>query len=171
MAIIFVSVIGIRTGLRISRESKYPVQYSGYITRYARINDLDPYLVIAVIKQESNFVADARSPYAGGLMQLTEETANEYAGKLGMSAYNYMDPETNIQIGCYVLRTLINKYGVTDTALAAYNAGMGNVDSWLSDPSCSHDGMTLSYIPFEETRNYITKINSYMEGYKEHTQL
>ncbi|MGN0183384.1 MAG: lytic transglycosylase domain-containing protein [Candidatus Ornithomonoglobus sp.] len=165
------SVLGIRGGLRLSRQVKYPVQYSGYIVRYARENELDPYLVIAVIKQESNFVADARSPYAGGLMQLTEETAMEYAEKMGLEYYNYMDPETNIRIGCFVLRNLIDRYGVVNTALAAYNAGAGNVDKWLSDPGCSADGMTLTYIPFTETRNYVDKINYYMEEYRNNAEL
>ncbi len=165
------SVLGIRGGLRLSRQVKYPVQYSGYIVRYARENNLDPYLVIAVIRQESNFIADAQSPYAGGLMQLTEETAAEYAEKMGLDNYNYMDPETNIRIGCFVLRTLINRYGVVNTALAAYNAGTGNVDKWLSDPGCSNDGMTLAYIPFSETRNYVEKINYYMEEYRNNAEL
>ncbi len=147
-------------------EIKYPVAYSSYITKYATENDLDPYLVIALIKQESNFVPDARSKYAGGLMQLTEATANEYAKKLGLSNYNYMDPETNIQIGCFVLATLIDKYDNIDTALAAYNAGVGNVDSWLSNPDYSNDGKTLYNIPFSETRHYVKKVNEYIDIYK-----
>lgn len=163
---ICLSVIGIKSGLEISRSIKYPVEYSSYIVKYSNENDLDPYLVMAVIKQESNYIPDARSPYAGGLMQLTEETADDYASRLGMTDYDYMDPETNIKIGCYVLRSLINKYGVIDTALAAYNAGMGNVDKWLDDPSYSKDGVNLSHIPFPETRHYVKKINGYWEDYK-----
>ncbi len=165
------TVIGIKSGLEMSRSIKYPVEYSGYITKYARENDLDPYLVISVIKQESNFVPDARSPYAGGLMQLTEETAHEYAAKMGLENYDYMEPETNIQIGCYVLRCLIDKYEIVDTALAAYNAGMGNVDKWLADPEYSSDGETLDHIPFPETRHYVSKINNYMIEYKENVSL
>lgn len=164
--IIYVSCIGgQKIGEKVN-EIKYPVAYSSYITKYAAKNDLDPYLVIAVIKQESNFVADARSKYAGGLMQLTQVTADEYADKLGMVSYNYMDPETNIRIGCYVLSTLIDKYDNVDTALAAYNAGVGNVDSWLKNPDYSSDGETLYNIPFSETRHYVKKVNQYMEIYK-----
>lgn len=153
-------------GAKVGEKIKYPVSYSSYITRYAHENDLDPYLVIAVIKQESNFVADARSPYAGGLMQLTEVTADEYAGKLGLTNYNYMDPETNVKIGCYVLSCLIEKYDCVDTALAAYNAGVGNVDGWLKNPDYSTDGKTLYKIPYSETKHYIEKINGYYEEYK-----
>lgn len=169
--VVIVSYTGLKSGLKMSREVKYPVEYSEYITRYAAENSLDPYLVIAVIKQESNFVADAKSPYAGGLMQLTEETAHEYAAKMGLDYYNYMDPETNIKIGCFVLKSMIDKYSVIDTALAAYNAGGGNVDSWLQNSEYSPDGITLSYIPFTETREYVDKINTYYEAYRNNTEL
>lgn len=167
-AMIFLVLAGLKFGKEVSIKMRYPVEYSTYIVKYAEKNDLDPYLVIGVIKQESNFVADARSPYAGGLMQLTEETADDYAKKMGLKNYNYMDPETNIKIGCYVLSNLIDKYGYIDTALAAYNAGMGNVDTWLENPQYSTDGETLSYIPFAETRYYVAKIHQHIEAYKKY---
>lgn len=165
---IFLVLTGLRLGKEASIKMRYPVEYSSYIIKYADKNNLDPYLVIGVIKQESNFIADARSPYAGGLMQLTEETADDYAKKMGLKQYNYMDPETNISIGCYLLSELIDKYGYTDTALAAYNAGMGNVDSWLANPEYSKDGKTLYYIPFSETRHYVQKIHQHVEAYKKY---
>lgn len=167
-AMIFTVLSGLRFGKDASIKMRYPVEYSTYIVKYAEKNNLDPYLVIGVIKQESNFVADARSPYAGGLMQLTEETAADYAKKMGLKHYNYMDPETNISIGCYVLSELIDKYGYMDTALAAYNAGMGNVDTWLANPEYSTNGETLSYIPFAETRHYVEKVHQHMEAYKKY---
>ena len=166
LGLIWVCIFLAKEGVLLGGKYKYPVAYSSYITRYSRENELDPYLVISVIKQESNFIADARSPYAGGLMQLTEVTAKEYASKLGLTDYNYMDPETNIKIGCFVLSSLIDKYGVIDTALAAYNAGVGNVDSWLENPDYSTDGKTLYKIPFPETKHYVEKINKYIYGYK-----
>ncbi len=166
LSLIWVCSALLKKGAEMGGKIKYPVAYSSYITRYAHENELDPYLVIAVIKQESNFIADARSPYAGGLMQLTEITATEYASKLGLTNYNYMDPETNIKIGCFVLSSLIEKYGVVDTALAAYNAGVGNVDSWLENPDYSSDGKTLYKIPFSETKHYVDKINKYIAEYK-----
>lgn len=171
---IFVVYIGNWGGQKLGEkinEIKYPVKYSNFITKYAQDNDLDPYLVIALIKQESNFVADARSEYAGGLMQLTEVTAAEYARKLGLENYNYMDPETNIKIGCFVLASLIEKYDNIDTALAAYNAGIGNVDGWLGNPDYSNDGKTLYNIPFSETREYVKKVNEYIEIYKNQADL
>ena len=155
----------------MSKNIKYPVEYSDYIVKYSAENQLDPYLVIGVIKQESNFVPDAKSAYAGGLMQLTEVTAAETARKMGVTNYDYMDPETNIKLGCYLLRTLIDKYQVIDTVLAAYNAGTGNVDKWLADPTYSDDGITLKEIPYSETRHYVQKVNNHIKHYKEKVQL
>lgn len=167
MIIIISAVFAVKSGKELSKSIKYPVEYSDYIVKYSAENGLDPYLVIAVIRQESNFIADAQSPYAGGLMQLTPLTAQEYGAKLGLGDFNYMDPETNIQIGCFLLRSLIDKYdGEVDTALAAYNGGPANVDRWLADPAYSSDGKKLDNIPFEETGAYIEKVNNYMQEYK-----
>ena len=125
---IFVAVLGILGGYQTSQKFKYPVAYADYIVKYSKANDLDPFLVMAVIKVESNFVPEAHSGVAGGLMQLTEETAEWNAKELGITTeYDYMDPETNIRFGCHYLRHLIDVYGNIDTALAAYNGGMGNV--------------------------------------------
>lgn len=164
---IFIAIIGLVGGYETSQRVKYPVAYSDLIVKYANENDLDPYLVMAVIKVESNFVPEAHSGFAGGLMQLTEETAEWNAADMGIDyEYDYMDPETNIMLGCHYLRHLIDEYGNNDTALAAYNGGMGNVYSWLNDSDCSDDGITLKYIPFPETRNYVLKVNSNWEHYK-----
>lgn len=171
---ILIIFAGCQCGKKIGEkvdEIKYPVSYSSYIVKYSKENNLDPYLVISVIKQESNFVADAKSQYAGGLMQLTEVTADEYAKKLGLTNCDYMDPETNIRIGCYVLSSLIEKYEVVDTALAAYNAGVGNVNSWLTNPDYSSDGKTLHTIPFSETRHYVKKVNHYISEYKNQSSI
>lgn len=164
---IVIAILGIMGGYETSRRVKYPVAYSDIIVKYAGENDLDPFLVMAVIKVESNFVPEAHSGFAGGLMQLTEETAEWNAEELGITyAYDYMDPDTNIMFGCHYLRHLIDVYGNIDTALAAYNGGMGNVNSWLKDSRYSDDGVSLKYIPFTETRNYVEKVNNSWEHYK-----
>ena len=137
--------------------------------RNAQANGLDKFLVAAVIKTESNFIHDAHSGKARGLMQLTDETAEWIAGKMGIEfKTDDVDiPEINIKMGCWYLKYLIDKYDNVDTALAAYNGGMGNVSKWLADKRYSDDGKTLKYIPFEETRNYVKKVNSYKEIYEE----
>ncbi len=167
---IVLAIIGMRAGYETATQIKYPVAYADIIVKYANQNDLDPFLVMGVIKQESNFVPEAHSGFAGGLMQLTEETAEWNANRLGVTDYDYMDPETNIMLGCHYLKYLIDKYGNTNTALAAYNGGMGNVNEWLKNPECSDDGETLKYIPFGETRHYVTKVNDYWIEYRKSYQ-
>lgn len=164
---VLTAVIGIKSGYHVGKQANFPVAYNEYIVKYAHEYDLDPYLVMAVIKVESNFVPEAESAYAAGLMQLTEETAAWNAKQMGLKNYNYKDPQTNIRIGCHYLRHLIDEYKNTDTALAAYNGGMGNVNKWLKDKQYSDNGKTLKYIPFPETRHYVKKVNENWEKYKE----
>ena len=166
-AAILIALIALITGYNTGQKTTYPVAYNEYIYKYANKNDLDPYLVMAVIKVESNFVPEAHSGYAGGLMQLTEETAQWNADDMGITYFDYMDPETNIMLGCHYLKHLIDTYDNIDTALAAYNGGMGNVASWLSDSRYSSDGKTLNDIPFPETKNYVVKVNDAWLHYKE----
>lgn len=166
-AAIVLAIVGMKSGYDTGKQVTYPVAYGDWITEYSMKHDLDPFLVMAVIKQESNFVPEAHSGVAGGLMQLTQETAKWNARELGITDYDYMDPETNINLGCHYLKYLINHYENIDTALAAYNGGMGNVDEWLGNSEYSSDGKTLSYIPFTETRNYVLKVNGYWLHYKQ----
>ncbi|MBQ3461679.1 MAG: lytic transglycosylase domain-containing protein [Clostridia bacterium] len=160
-------VVGTYEGVETAKRVKYPIAYGDYILRYAGENDLDPFLVMAVIHIESNFVPEAQSHVAYGLMQMTEETADWTARDMKIKGdYDFTDPETSIMLGCHYLRHLIDIYGNVDTALAAYNAGMGNINSWLKNPDCSKDGKTLFYIPFPETRSYVQKVNESWEYYK-----
>lgn len=161
------AVIGIRVGYDTGKKVVYNVAYEDIITKYAKENDLDKYLVMAVVKAESNFVPDAHSGFAGGLMQLTEETAGWVSEKLGVQDYYYMDPETNVKFGCYYLKYLIDICPSIDVALAAYNAGLGNVEAWLKDSRYSDDGKTLKEIPYAETKNYVEKVNTYWQNYRD----
>ena len=142
-------------------DTVYPLKYANWITQYSKECNVDPSLVAAVIMQESRFNPDARSGAgAQGLMQFMPGTANTMAKELGIKNYNIFDPETSIHFGACHLRDLITKYnGNTDAALAAYNAGTGNVDNWLSLG-------ILNKIPFRETNNYVKKVNNYQNVYK-----
>lgn len=149
---------------------RYPTGYSDIIENTAKEFDLPPSLVYAVVLTESSFKSDAVSPAnAKGLMQLTEPTYEWVSFLMSETADIDMifDPETNVRIGCKLLSYLINKYGDIETALAAYNAGVGRVKSWLGDDRYSTDGKTLSYIPFEETREYVTKVTKAWKKYDE----
>lgn len=145
-----------------------PMKYEDIIEKYAEEYGLSKYLVDGVIYAESGFNNTAHSGLARGLMQLTDDTADWVSGKLGIE-YEYdmaEDPETNIKMGCYYLSYLIEQYGNTDTALAAYNGGMGNVSKWLADKKYSLDGKTLYKIPYAETEKYVKKVNFFKKVYE-----
>ena len=146
------------------------ILYKDYILQYSKEYRLNPYLVMAIIKTESNFDKDAISPKgAMGLMQITESTAEwvaESTGTADFEIHDLYDPETNIKMGCWYINKLREEFGTTELILAAYNAGPGNVDEWLKDSDISKDGQKLDNIPFVETDNYIKKVLSNEEIYQ-----
>lgn len=127
-------------------------------------------LLCAVINTESSFNPDAIS-YANayGIMQITEETFNWLQYRMGIEGSytkdKLFDYETNIEFGSYFLYLLYDEFKDWDTALAAYNAGRGSVIKWLSDPEVSQNGELIN-IPFEETKDYIEKVNKSQVIYK-----
>lgn len=141
-----------------------PTKYSGYVEKYADEYNIDKYLVYSVIKTESGFKNEAVSnKSAKGLMQITENTGEWAAEKIGIEDFDVEDlhdPETNIRIGCWYLSYLLNQFdGELSTALAAYNAGSGKVREWLENSDYSSDGITLDTIPYEETLNYVNRVS------------
>lgn len=149
----------------------YPLPYQDLIVHHAEKNGLDAYLVAALIKAESNFIADASSHKdARGLMQLTDPTACWVAEKLGIADYSFDrldDPDLNIALGCWYFAHLLEAYeGDTRLALCAYNAGMGNVDRWLRSDQYSSDGVCLDVIPYPETEHYVQNTMQYKEMYE-----
>lgn len=157
-------------GIKIVSSMFFPTEYEEYVEKYSSETGLDPYLVYSVIKVESSFNKDAESEAgAKGLMQLMEETAY-YSNGIYKLGYNIPDeifePEANIRIGCYYLKQLIDKYEVLDTALAAYNGGIGNVDKWLSNPEITDHLGKLKNIPFNETELYVKKVTTTYKIYK-----
>ena len=141
----------------------YKLEYSEYVYKYSEENNLDPFLVFSIIKAESNFERNINSSSGAiGLMQLMESTAVEMANEIGEEVvvkealYN---PQINIKIGTSYYAYLVKRYdGNKALALAAYNAGMGNVDSWIKNEIIKEDGSDLENIPFKETNNYVRKI-------------
>ncbi len=144
--------------------------YEQEIMRYAARYDLPLSLVMAVIRAESNFDPEARSPKdAFGLMQITEDTLKWAISREGKGAKyqkeDLFNPTINIKYGCFILSILMDEFQNTDTALAAYNAGRGHIKSWLRDSRYSPDGQTLSDIPFQETKKYVATVNKYRLKY------
>ena len=155
------------------KRTQYPIKYEYFEEKYSEEYKLDKYLVYALIRTESRIDSYAvSSADAKGLMQLTDETGRDCAAKVGMSGYTndkLFDPETNIRLGCYYFSYLLGRYnGSIDVAVAAYNAGLGNVEEWLKNPEYSDGKGGLSSIPFRETKNHVSRVN---EAYKMYTEI
>ncbi|AIS52076.1 lytic transglycosylase catalytic [Thermoanaerobacter kivui] len=149
----------------------YPLKYKEYVVYYSSEYGIDPYLVFAVIKVESNFNPNAvSSKNAIGLMQILPETGSWVAKKIGIKNYKedlLFDPKYNIQIGTWYLSYLLKTFdGNVQLAVAAYNGGSGNVDNWLKDKRFSKDGKKLHNVPFPETDRYIKKVLGVYNLYK-----
>jgi soluble lytic murein transglycosylase len=149
----------------------YPTTYSEYVEKYSEEYSLDKNLVFSMIKAESSFNPNAiSSRNAKGLMQIMDSTGEWAAEKIAIEDFavgRLLEPETNIRIGCWYIAWLLKQYNQdTDLALAAYNAGSGNVSKWLKDENLSKNGQTLDKIPFAETRSYVDKIKKYNNMYK-----
>lgn len=147
----------------------YPREYREIVRREAAAYDLDENLVYAMIKAESDFNAQAKSSAGAlGLMQMTPGTFEWMQTKLRETHDTdaLFEPKVSIRYGCALIRLLLDEYEDLTVALAAYNAGMGNVTSWLSDAEYSADGVTLKAIPFGETRHYVERVLRYKENYE-----
>lgn len=139
----------------------YKTDYTEYVQKYSIEYDVDKYLIFAIIKAESNFKTDAKSnKSAKGLMQIMDSTAQEVALEVGidLTKQDIYTPEVNINLGTKYISDLIQKYNNVELALAAYNAGSGNVDSWISLELIKPDGSDIEKIPYSETNNYVRKI-------------
>ena len=155
--------------LKTGAEIAVPYSQDELIGQYAKANKLDKSLVAAVIYQESRYKPDAVSGSgATGLMQLMPETARWIAGQTDeiYAKAKLKDPEYNIRMGTYYLGYLSKKYnGDIRLVLAAYNAGPGNVDSWLKNDKYAKAG-SLTVIPFKETKNYVDNVLKMQKVYQ-----
>ena len=156
---------------RKSRTAKYADEYSPVIERECKANNLEESLLRAVIYCESGYDANAVSSVgARGLMQLTEETFDWIAWRLGEEdEHSYDDvfePDLNVRYGAYLLRYLLDTFdGQEQTALAAYHAGVSCVKGWLSDTAYSADGITLDRIPYKDTESYVSWVTKTKNKY------
>lgn len=147
----------------------HPREYSEYVNRYAVEYGVPEHIIYAVVKTESNFRSDARSPSGAlGLMQLTPDTfdwlmlhlkGNYEVGML-------YDPETNIKYGTYFLSYLYREFGLWDTAWAAYNAGVARVKEWQKNGDYADENGVLTAIPYKETREYVEKVKKTSQIYE-----
>ncbi len=148
-----------------------PAEYRDTVKTAAEKHGVSSSLIWAVIRTESGFSPDVRSTAgAVGLMQVTAPTMEWALMRGGAEDFPpetaLADPAFNIEIGTSVLRLLSEHFSAQDTVLAAYNAGIGHVQNWLSDPAYSTDGETLFAIPFEETAQYVKRVRRAQTIYK-----
>jgi len=149
------------------RRYMFPVHYESLILDSSSRHGVDPLLACAIIKCESNWNASITSDAgAVGLMQLMPATSAELAeyGLVDGGSYdpaNLTDPGTNIEYGCAYLGQLQNQLGSTDEVIAAYNAGPGSVEEWLSN-----GGNITEVISFPETAFYLKRVNEVYKYYQ-----
>ncbi len=164
-----VLIIIIVNAVKLGVQTVYPRQYVEIVEENAEHFDIDKALLYAIIKTESGFDKNAVSSVgAKGLTQITPDTFKWLQTKTGD---NYeedalFEPEISIYYGAYFLDMLLDEFGNTETAIAAYHAGRGKVNEWLADPRISPDGETLENIPYKDTAGYVKKVMKNTEKYK-----
>jgi soluble lytic murein transglycosylase len=143
-------------------EALFPRPYWADLKRYSTQNELDPFLVASLIRQESEFNAGAVShKNAVGLMQLLPGTGKKVAKEEKLRHFNanqLFTPGVNLQLGTRYFRTMVDKFGSFEYALAAYNAGSDRVEDWLSAGNYRDPQEFVESIPFTETREYVQAI-------------
>lgn len=163
-----ISVIIIYNSVSLALQTVYPRGYSEEVEKNANEYGVDVALLYALIETESGFEKDALSSAgAKGLTQITPETFAWLQTKTGE---NYSDdslyePEVSIKYGAFFLSLLLDEFGDTKTALAAYHAGRGKVNEWLGDRRYSSDGEKLDVIPYEDTDFYANKVEKVRKRY------
>lgn len=141
----------------------YMWPYQNEILTYADRNRIDPFLVAAVIKNESRFKPGAVSSMGAiGLMQIMPETGEWIAGQMGLPGYSIQklyDPMVNIRMGCWYLSELKHEFrGNMVLQILAYNAGRGNTHGWMAANGWDWEFGALSAIPYEESRGYVAAV-------------
>ena len=150
---------------RAIREFTLPLRHDDIIRQQSNDKQVDASLIAAVIYAESRFRDQTSHAGARGLMQVTPVTANEIESQSGGTTFETDDlsnPQINISYGTFYLRRLLARYeGNSVAALAAYNAGPGNADSW------GGSDLDLDDIPTDETRGYVEQVLEKQRDYRE----
>lgn len=154
---------------------RFPISYWPEVQHNADLQNLDPALVLGLMRQESMLDKNAQSPVgAKGLMQLMPGTARQIAGELDedwQSEYSLFNPDTNIRYGSYYFRKLLNRFnGHVALATAAYNAGPNRIVKWLPTVKPVPADIWVETIPFKETRKYVTSVLTYSLIYQQRLQ-
>ncbi len=150
---------------------RFPVVFEALINTHTTEHSLDPAFVLGLMRRESGFMADAKSPVgATGLMQLMPQTAKHVADMKGKKNWrgDLTDPATNIEFGSYYFRHVLDRFDEREIlAAAAYNAGPTRVKSWLPESVMAAD-VWIDTIPYSETRRYVRALLAYAAIYDVH---
>ncbi len=138
----------------------FPLPYRADLERYAKQNNLDPYLLAALARQESEFNPQAVSvASARGLTQLLPSTGRELSRRMGIKSYStarLFQPQLNLQMGSYYLKSVADSLaGRWEAALAAYNAGLSRAKSWSTWGEFREPAEFVETVPFSQTHDYI----------------
>jgi len=148
----------------------FPLAYWDSIKKYSAQHDLDPYVVAALVAQESTFDPEIKSvANAWGLMQIVPTTGRRLARAVGVrrfSTASLTNPELNIRLGTLYFSELVQQFGGTYYALASYNAGESRVIRWKSERPGLDEDEFIDDIPFPETQNYVKRILGTAEDYR-----
>jgi soluble lytic murein transglycosylase len=149
----------------------FPMPYRVEMEKFAKQNGLDPFLLAALIRQESEFNPKAVSPSnARGLTQILPSTGRELSRRLKVRAYStaqLFEPAVNLQLGSFYLKNIVDGLdGRYEVALAAYNAGLSRAHAWLSWGEFREPAEFIETVPFTETRNYIQTVLRNAELYR-----
>lgn len=157
---LFVAVIALLTTYTYV-QVLYPLKFKQEIETAGYVNHLEPELLASLINEESSFDNLSESRVGAiGLMQLMPTTAQWVADKMQVdfSVEKLYEPQYNINIGAYYLRYLLDKFGDEYTALCAYNAGEGQVKTWLLSNEFSSVNNVLKSTPYKETNAFVEKV-------------
>ena len=155
-----------------SAAGDYPAPYSFQVVKEARKRGLDPRLVLAIMKTESAFKPNAKSPSAArGLLQLTIDAAQKYGKRAGINQVtdeSLYQPNLNIAIGSEYLGELSRMFaGLAEAIAASYNGGEDNAARWLARSNQTDEGIFASEVGFTESKNYVFKVMSYYRAYRQ----
>ena len=148
----------------------FPLTYWDSIRRHSRVYGLDPYVIAALIAQESTFDPKIKSvANAWGLMQVVPATGRRLARSLGIRNFtteSLTDAETNLKLGTFYFSRLVRQFGGTHYALASYNAGENRIVRWKAERPGLDEDEFIDDIPFPETQNYVKRILGTAEDYR-----
>jgi soluble lytic murein transglycosylase len=148
----------------------FPLDFWPLIQKYAKAHDLDPFLLAALMAQESTFTPEIRSSAnAVGLMQITPPTGRTLARQLGIRRFStamLTQPETNVRMGTAYFKDMVDRFGGVHYALAGYNAGPHRVVQWMKEAPGLPQDEFIDNIPFAETQNYVKRILGTAEDYR-----